>query len=199
MTATALLFAETADGWTPWLETTGVILLAIGLVLGCLAAWITNLIALPGNWICVLLIALYAWLGPATGRLAIGYGPVLAGFALALVGELFEFFAGAAGAKRAGASRKSTLYSIIGSMAGAITGAVVGVPVPVVGSVIAAILFGGIGAAAGAMYGEWSDGRSWKENWSVGHSTFWGRTFGTLGKVLAGLLIVILVLAAVLI
>ncbi|WP_233903328.1 DUF456 family protein [Stieleria maiorica] len=193
-----MLIAENADGWAQWLDTSGVVFLAILLVVGCLVAWASNLIALPGNWICVLLLALYAWLGPASGRVAIGYGPVLAGFGLALVGEVVEFLAGAAGAKRAGASRKSTLYSILGSMVGAMTGAIVGVPVPVVGSVIAAILFGGIGAAAGAMYGEWTDGRTWKENWSVGHSTFWGRTFGTLGKVVAGLFIVILVIASLL-
>ncbi|WP_182866941.1 DUF456 family protein [Rhodopirellula sp. JC639] len=199
MLPAVLLLAEHAGRWAPWLETSGVVVLAILLVIGCLVAWATNLIALPGNWFCVLLLALYAWLGPASGRLAIGYGGVLAGFVLALAGELFEFLAGAAGAKRAGASRKSTLYSIIGSMAGAITGAIVGVPVPVIGSVIAAILFGGIGAAAGAMYGEWTNGRTWKENWSVGHSTFWGRTFGTLGKVVAGLFIVILVIAAILV
>lgn len=194
-----LFLAESGQGWTEWLETTGIVLLVIALVVACLVSWLTNMIALPGNWICVLLIALYAWLGPSEGRVAISYGSVLAGFAFALLGEVFEFFAGAAGAQRAGASRKSTLYSIIGSMAGAMTGAIVGVPVPVVGSVIAAILFGGIGAAAGAMYGEWNDGRSWKENWVIGHATFWGRTFGTLGKVLAGLMIVILLIAAVLI
>lgn len=148
---------------------------------------------------CVLLIALYAWLGPSEGRIAIGYGAVLGGFGLAFAGEVFEFFAGAAGAKRAGASGKSTLYSIIGSVVGAMTGAVIGVPVPVVGSVIAAILFGGAGAAAGAMYGEWTDGRTWKENWTVGHATFWGRTFGTMGKTIIGMGIVIISITALLI
>ena len=188
--------AESSGSWSEWLEPTFVVLMAFTLVVGCVAAWLTNLVALPGNWICVLLMAFYAWLGPAEGRVAIGYGAVLAGFAFALLGELFEFLAGALGAQRAGASRKSTLYSILGSIAGAMTGALVGVPVPVIGSVIAAILFGGIGAAAGAMYGEWSDGRKWKENWVVGHATFWGRTIGTMGKITAGLVIVAIVIAA---
>lgn len=197
MTAVELI-AETTRGWTAWAETTGVIVLAVMLVLLCLGSWVTNLIALPGNWICVLLIAVYAWLGPEQGRAAIGYGPVLTGFAFALVGEIVEFVAGAAGATRAGASRKSTLYSIVGSMAGAMAGAIIGIPIPVIGPVIAAILFGGLGAAAGAMYGEWNDGRSWKENWTVGNAAFWGRTFGTMGKVIAGAGIVIVALAAVL-
>ncbi|MCA9138203.1 MAG: DUF456 domain-containing protein [Planctomycetales bacterium] len=194
----ALLIAETAGGWTDWAQTSGVFVLALVLVLSCLIAWMTNLVALPGNWVCVLLIAVYAWLGPENGRAAIGYGAVLTGFALALLGEIIEFVAGAAGAKRAGASRRSTLYSIVGSMAGAIAGAIVGIPIPVIGPVIAAILFGGLGAAAGAMYGEWNDGRSWKENWMIGHATFWGRTFGTMGKVIAGAGIVIVSLVAVL-
>ena len=196
MFPSVLSIAENSGQWSDWLAVSGSVALAIVLVVACLAAWLTNLIALPGNWICGLLLALFAWLGPSEGRLAISYTAVIAGFAFALLGEVFEFFAGAAGAQRAGASRKSTLYSIIGSMVGAMTGAMVGIPVPVVGSVIAAILFGGLGAAAGAMYGEWNDGRNWRENWTIGHATFWGRTFGTLGKVLAGFVIVIIVTAA---
>lgn len=187
--------SETAQ-WAGWFETTGTVLLVLGLIAVCCVSWLSNLIALPGNWICVLLVALYAWLGPQDGRAAIGAGIVLACFVCALVGELIEFAAGAMGAKRAGASGKSTLYSIIGSVVGAIAGAVIGVPIPVIGSVLAAILFGGAGAAVGAMYGEWTDGRNWRENWTVGQSTFWGRTFGTLGKFACGFVIVILILIA---
>jgi hypothetical protein len=84
-------------------------------------------------------------------------------------------------------------------MVGAIAGAFVGIPVPVVGPVIAAILFGGLGATGGAIYGEWSDGRNWRESWSIGHAAFWGRTFGTLGKVSAGMAIVVIALIAVLV
>jgi len=69
----------------------------------------------------------------------------------------------------------------------------------VIGSVLAAILFGGVGATLGAMYGEWTDGRPWRENWSIGHAAFWGRTFGTLGKVTAGLVIVIIAIVGILV
>jgi uncharacterized protein YqgC (DUF456 family) len=158
-------------------------------------AWCLNLIALPGNWISVALLAGYAWLGPQDSRVSIGYLPVIAAGLCALVGEVLEFLASAVGAKRAGASRRSTLYALIGSFAGAILGALVGLPVPVIGPVLAAILFAGFGATAGAMYGEWTDGRPWKENWNIGHAAFWGRTFGTLGKFSAGL--VIFLIAAV--
>lgn len=183
--------------WRDWAEPTGTLLLAIALLLICCLAWLTNLIALPGNWICVLALAVFAWIGPESGRASIGVGPVLIAFALAFVGELLELAAGAAGAKRAGASNKSTLYSMVGSIVGAIGGAIIGIPIPIIGSLVAAVLFGGIGAAAGAMYGEWSDGRDWRENWTVGHSTFWGKTFGTFGKFIAGFAIVLVTIVAI--
>ncbi len=189
---------EVTQAWT-WLEPTGTFAVASLLVVACVVAWGTNLIALPGNWISVALMACYVWFGPSEGRAAMGGIALVAAFLLALVGEIVEFIASAFGAQRAGASRRSTIYAMIGSMVGALTGAVVGVPVPVIGSVLAAILFGGLGATAGAMYGEWSDGKPWKENWSVGHAAFWGRTFGTLGKVSAGFLIVVIALVSVLI
>jgi uncharacterized protein YqgC (DUF456 family) len=184
-------------GWTIWLEPTGTVMLAILLVLLCVIAWGTNLIALPGNWFAVALLAVYAWLGPQESRATIGYVAVVIAFLCALLGEVIEFIAAAMGAQRAGASRKSTIYAVVGSVIGAIFGAVIGVPVPVIGSVLAAILFGGCGAAAGAMYGEWTDGRSWKENWSIGHAAFWGRTLGIFGKVSVGLVIVVIAIVCV--
>ncbi|MGB7329185.1 MAG: DUF456 family protein [Rubripirellula sp.] len=174
-------------------------LLATGLVVLCVVAWVLNLISLPGNWLGVALLALFAWLGPESGRAAIGPVAVGAAFVFALAGEVIEFAAGAMGAQKAGASRRSTLFAMIGSMIGAIGGAIIGVPVPLIGPVLAAILFGGMGAMAGAMYGEWSDGRAWKESWSIGHAAFWGRTFGTLGKFAAGLVIVSIAIAGVLV
>jgi len=186
------------DDWLGWLGPTGSVLAAISLVLVCLIAWASNLITLPGNWISVAALSIYAWLGPSAGRLAIGTTTLLIAFSFSLLGEIIEFVAGAYGAKRAGASRRSTLFAVIGSIAGALTGALVGIPVPLVGSILAAILFGGLGATAGAIYGEWSDGKPWKETWSVGQAAFWGRTFGTLGKFAAGFLVVLTAIVAVL-
>lgn len=175
----------------------GSILLAVGLVLVCTTAWLLNLVTLPGNWLAVLGMGLYAWLGPETGRVAIGIGPVIAGFVLGIVGEVFEFAAGAVGASKAGASRRATLYAIGGSMAGAIIGGIVGLPIPVLGPVLAALLFGGMGATAGAMLAEWNDGKAWRDNWRIGRAAFWGRTTGTAGKMVAGLAIVLVCLFSV--
>jgi hypothetical protein len=181
--------------WTELLAQWG---MGLGLVLVCLLAWALNLIALPGNWLAVALIGGYAWLGPDEGRLAIGWPIVATCFALAALGELWEFAAGAFGARRAGGSRRSTLFAVLGSIAGAILGAVVGVPVPIFGSIIAALLFGALGATAGAIYGEWSDGKDWRESWTVGQAAFWGRLLGTAGKFVGGLGIVLLVVVGVL-
>ncbi len=186
-----------AQDWA-WVEPTTTVAIAIAVVFLCILAWGTNLIALPGNWISVAILALYVWLGPGEGRAAIGGIALAVAFGCALIGEVTEFIASALGAKRAGASRKSTIYAVIGSMIGAITGGLMGVPIPIIGSVLAAILFGGIGATAGAMYGEWTDGKSWKESWAIGHAAFWGRTFGTLGKVSFGFGIVLIAVVGVL-
>lgn len=188
-----------ADDWSAFLQPTGTVLLAIGLVLACAAAWALNLVGLPGNWLGVAILALYAWLGPQQSRAEIGLAAVMIAFAAALLGEVIEFAAGALGAQRAGASRRATLYAVVGSITGAIGGAVIGLPVPLIGPILAAILFGGLGAAAGAMYGEWTDGRPWRQSWTIGHAAFWGRTWGVLGKVTAGGLIVLVAFIGVVI
>lgn len=191
------MILATWSDWFDWLPSVGTHAAAIVLVVMCFLFWLLNLIALPGNWLSVGLVALYSVFGPDEGRIAIGMTAAVTAFAMALLGEIFEFAAGAVGAKKAGASRRATLYAMIGSMLGAMIGAFIGVPVPLIGSVIAAVLFGGIGAMAGAMYGEWSDGRSWRENWMIGQAAFWGRTVGTLGKVSVGLVIVGIALVGV--
>tara|TARA_R110002049_G_scaffold2750_3_gene21857 strand:+ start:54623 stop:55249 length:627 start_codon:yes stop_codon:yes gene_type:complete len=183
--------------WSGWFDAIGPVTAAVLIVALCVASWTTNLIAVPGNWIAVAMVGVYVWLGPDQGRVAIGGATLVVTFVLALVGEMIEFAAGAFGAQRAGASRRATAMAMVGSIVGAIVGAVVGLPVPVIGSVLAAMLFGGLGATAGAMYGHWSDGKPWKESWTIGHAAFWGRTLGTLGKMFAGLLIVIAVIAGV--
>lgn len=181
------------------MEVTVAMLWALSLLTLCVVAWALNLIALPGNWIVVALVGLYVWLGPEEGRVALSWQLAVGTFIVALVGELIEFLAGAVGAQRAGASRRSTLLAVVGSLVGALVGAVVGLPIPVVGSVLAALLFGSAGATAGAMYGEWTNGKSWRDSWTVGHAAFWGRLLGTLGKLSSGLVILLAVLAGLVI
>lgn len=174
---------------------------AIGLLMLCTLAWALNLLSLPGNWIVVALVGLYAWLGPEAGRVAVTWPVVASLFAIALVGEVIEFVAGAFGAQRAGASRRSTMYAIAGSLGGALLGMVFGslIPIPILGQLVGALMFGAGGATVGAMYGEWSGGKTWNESWPIGRAAFWGRLFGTLGKVASGFVMLVVIAIAVLV
>src|SRR4051812_19058585 len=169
------------------------------LILAMLAFCVANLFSLPGNWLIVLAAAAYAGLMPAESRGSLGW-PVVGGLAvLALLGEVVEIAAGAAGVKKAGGSRRGSVLALVGSFAGAIAGMVVGLPIPVVGSVIAALLFAAVGALLGAMLGESLAGRSWGKSWQVGRAAFWGRLLGTLAKALIGALMAGVAIAAALI
>jgi uncharacterized protein YqgC (DUF456 family) len=166
-------------------------------VVAVLLFWFTNLLGLPGNWMILAAAVLYAWLKPVTSPGAIGWPAVGVIAGLALVGELVEFAASAAGVKKSGGSGLGVVFALVGSVVGAITGMIVGVPVPVIGSLIAALLFGGLGAMVGAVLGESLKGRSFEASWDVGVAAFWGRLLGTVAKAVIGAVIAGVAIAAV--
>lgn len=163
------------------------------LVTLCVAAWISNFVTLPGNWIAALLVAIYFFAVPQGERISIGWLEVFGVIAFALLGEILEFAAAALGAKKAGGSTRATVFAVIGSMIGAMVGVFFGIPVPIIGNVIGALLFGALGATGGAMLGEWMGGKQWKETLPVGNAAFWGRLLGTVGKLFAGVMILLIV------
>ena len=77
------------------------ILWAILLVAVLFAGWGLNLFGLPGNWVNLAAVACYAWFFPAGQRLSITGWVVGAVLLLAVLGEVLELVAGAAGAARA--------------------------------------------------------------------------------------------------
>ena len=166
----------------PWLYYS----LAALVVLAGVVCWLTNLIGAPGNWLLAGLVALFAWLAPATDGRGISWTTVGILVALAAAGEVLEFMAGAAGAAKQGASRRSVVYSLIGGFAGSLAGAMFGSPIPVFGSLAGALFGGSAGAFAGAYYGESSRQRSHRESVAVGKAAFWGRLWGTAGKFIVG-------------
>ena len=113
--------------------------------------------------------------------------------ALAVVGEVIEFAAGAAGAAKQGASRRAVLLALVGAMVGSIAGVMIGTPVPVLGSFVMAILGGAGGAFAGAYLGEMWKGRSEDARIAAGQGAFVGKIWGTLGKLACGAVIVAIV------
>ncbi|HWB13193.1 MAG TPA: DUF456 domain-containing protein [Pirellulales bacterium] len=155
----------------------GLLLLILALVVG----WCMTMLSMPGNWVMVAAVGLFAWLAPPDGP-DIGWPVFFVLLGLAVLAELLELAASALGASRAGGSRRGAVLAIFGSMVGAVAGAMIGLPIPLVGSLIAAIVFAGIGAMAGAMLGETWKGRTLSETWKVGQAAFWGRLLGALAK-----------------
>jgi len=175
------------------------ILWAVLLVIALGVSWFSQLLGLPGNWFIVGLTLLYTLLDVGkVGRLGIEWPVVVLIAALALLGEIVELIAGAYGVKRAGGSRRGAILALVGSLVGGVVGIFVGVPIPVVGSIVAAVLFAGLGALVGAFVGEQWKGRDVNESLTIGTAAFFGRLFGTLGKVLLGSMMVAMVVAALL-
>lgn len=166
------------DPWTYY----AVAALAVIVAFGC---WFSNLIGAPGNWLVVGLALLMAIFVSAPDR-GIGGRTVWILGGLAVVGEILEFAAGAAGAAKQGASRRAMLFSLAGAMVGSIGGAIVGAPIPVIGSIVAALFGGAGGAFVGAYLGESQSERPHAERLAVGKAAFKGRLLGTLGKLAVG-------------
>jgi uncharacterized protein YqgC (DUF456 family) len=160
--------------------------LAIGLVAAGFVCWLTNLFSLPGNWGLLGFTVLFAWLVPHESSRGLSWTTVWILLALATVGEIIEFVAGAAGAAKRGASRRSIWLSLLGALAGSIVGAIVGLPIALVGSPIAALLGGAAGAFIGAYLGETSAERSHHHSAEVAKGAFLGRLWGTVGKFAVG-------------
>ncbi len=168
-----------------WVWTIGLIIVQLGL-------WLLNFVSLPGNWGMVSVAFFYAWLGPTGESGTLGFPTVIATVVLAGLGELIEFAAAAAGARKAGGSRRAGLLAIVGSLIGSLVGVTIGSAlVPVVGTIVGAVIFAGLGAMGGALLGEYWAGRTWDEMRPVGHAAFWGRLVGMAGKIACGLGIVV--------
>lgn len=161
-----------------------------------LFAWVLTILGLPGNWLMVVVTAIYAWLTPADSSAALGWKTIVALLILAALGELLELLAGALGTARAGGSRRGAVLALLGSLLGGFFGLLVGVPLPLIGSLVGAVLFAGLGALAGALVGESWTGRDLAASWRIAKRAFVGRLLGTLGKVTIGGLMVLVVIVA---
>jgi len=163
------------------------------LILACVGCWVMTLFTLPGNWVMVGLVALFAWFyGPEAER-GVSWIAVGAVVAVATLGEIIEFLAGAAGAAKQGGSRRGIVLSMLGAIAGSLLGAIIGVPIPFVGPIIAAVGGGAAGAFAGAYVGEAWKGRTHGESLSVSNAALVGRVLGTVGKLAMGAIMVVVI------
>ena len=159
---------------------------ALLLVVASALAWLLTLVAMPGNWLMLGGAALFAWLVPVEADRGLTWTTVIVLLVLAIVGELIEFGAGAAGAAKQGASRRAIALSILGAAVGSILGLGVGTPIPILGSFVMAVIGGAAGAFAGAYLGEAWKGRTEPERTAAGRGAFMGRIWGTVGKLAVG-------------
>lgn len=186
--------------WQGWWNSTqaaaasgSVVLIGLLLVTVAIASWATNALSLPGNWGIVLLAAVSAAFLPRSfapqhdGSMLMDWPTVVVLFVLAGVGELLEVVAGAAGAAKRGASRRSIVISLFGAMGGSIVGAAFGVPIPIVGPLVGAVLGGAVGAFGGAYLGEaWKGIASHEDRVAVSSAAFTGKIAGTVAKIIVG-------------
>ena len=161
------------------------------LALGNSSAWIANVVSLPGNWLVVMFTAIYAYVLPEGDGQGIGWITVGFLFALAVIGEVIEFAAGAAVAGQRGGSRRGMALAVVGTVAGSLLGAIVSFPVPIVGPVVGALIGGALGAYGGAVAGEMWKGKTFDEGAYVGEGAAIGKWLGTAGKLCVGALMVV--------
>jgi uncharacterized protein YqgC (DUF456 family) len=163
-------------------------LVAVILTLVNLGWLVTVVFSLPGTWLMVLSTGIAAWIQWQPGRpmndQAIGLWALLALVVLAFIGEVLEFVAGAAGAKKAGGSRRGAVAAIVGGVVGAIVGTFV-IPIPVLGSLIGA--GGGAGLAAWGI--ELAGGKTMEHSVRIGMGAGVGRLMGTVYKLAVGVAI----------
>ena len=111
--------------------------------------------------------------------------------ALALLGELFEFLAGVLGSKTAGGSGRGAIGALVGALLGGLVGTFC-IPLPILGSLIGTCGGAAVGALAMELHGRRTLGAALRSGAGAGV----GRLLGTLGKLIAGSLIWVIVAVA---
>lgn len=140
---------------------------------------------LPGLWVQVGGLALYAWL---TGFATIGWVPIVIATGLAAAAEVADLLLGGRFARRYGGGRRAAWGAIIGG----IIGAVAGLPLPVLGSVAGAFA----GSFAGAAALELTTRRGTLPALRAGWGALLGRLAATVFKAGVGVSVALLVLVA---
>lgn len=147
------------------------------------AVWLVLvLFGLPGNWLIVIstwLFALWRW---DEGIFSIYTLVAIA--VLAIVGELFEFFGGMHGAKKAGASWPGSIAALAGAIMGAILGTFL-IPILFLGTLLGAC----IGAGLGAWALEFSRGKKMEQSVRYAVGAGLGEFLGISSKFALGIVI----------
>jgi uncharacterized protein len=145
-------------------------------------------VGLPGTWVLLAIAFLIelvdVWLLPGDTVVTFGWGLLAVCAGLAVVGEIIEAIAGAAGTRMGGGTRRGMVGAIIGGIAGAIFFTPL-IPVPILGMLIGAML----GAFAGAFVGEATgpEARGRNHNLRAAFGAAVGKLGGTIAKLAIGI------------
>jgi len=154
------------------------------------ALWLVLVVfGLPGNWLIVISACLFAWWRAEDNVFSIY--TLIAIAALAVLGELIEFFAGAGGAKRAGAGWRGSIGALLGALTGAIFGTFL-LPIPFLGTLIGAC----VGAGLGAWGLELASGRKMQDSARFAMGAGIGEFLGITSKFILGIIIWLIVAVA---
>jgi uncharacterized protein YqgC (DUF456 family) len=146
-----------------------------------------TLVGLPGNWVMVAALIGFGWM---TGwNVYVGWASVGSALGLAVAGEVLEFLAGSAGAKRAGGSRRATIGAIVGGIVG---GIVFSIPLPIIGTIFGVCLGAFLGATVVEMGVRKDASHAARVGWGAAKGSFWGIVL----KLLVGLVIAIVAIVA---
>lgn len=146
-----------------------------------------TLIGLPGLWLMVGSMAVFAMI---TGwEIYVGAPSLIAVLALAMVAEILEFIAGAAGSKAAGGRTRGMIGAIVGAVIGGLFLSII--PIPIISTIIGACL----GAFLGAAIMELSD-KDVQHAIRVGVGAAKGRFWGIAIKLGIGAVMLIVILIA---
>ncbi|MGA2914751.1 MAG: DUF456 family protein [Sedimentisphaerales bacterium] len=136
--------------------------------------------SLPGNWLMIITVILFAlW-----QRGIFSVYTITAAVVLAFLGEVFEFLAGAGGAKVAGGGEKAMAAAIIGAIVGAILGTFF-IPIPIFGTLLGSAL----GAAIAVLIVERKAGKEMKQSLKIATGAGLGRFAGLGAKIIVGVII----------
>ncbi|MBS0187508.1 MAG: DUF456 family protein [Planctomycetes bacterium] len=150
----------------------------IGLVL--------SLLTLPGIWLPIVVALLFQWVRPDT----FPWSAIGVACAVGILAELLELVASAAGAARAGGTKRAAAGAIVGTVVGAVAGSLI--PLFPISTILGAVAGAGIGAG---LMDRSRVGRSWKESANVATGAAAARGIaivlkGVFGAIIALVLIV---------
>jgi uncharacterized protein len=147
------------------------------------ALWLLLVVfGLPGTWLMVVGTILFAWWQRESHVFSLP--TLICIVALALLGELVEFLAAIAGAKKTGGTRRGSLGALLGAMIGAVVGTLL-IPIPVMGTLIGSCIGAGVGAWGLELLG----GKAMPSSVNVGVGAGLGRLLGTVLKLVIGVII----------